>query len=43
MTVESMLPVTPMGGVTPPATKDRDSKVGISTDPIHFHRGTPAY
>ena len=34
MTVKSMLPVTPMGSVTPPATKDRDSKVGISTDPI---------
>ena len=28
MTVESMLPVTPMGSVTPPATSDRDSKVG---------------
>ena len=34
MTVESMLPVMPMGGVTPPATTDRDSKVGILTDPI---------
>ena len=34
MTVESMLPVTPMGSVTPPATKDRDSKIGMSTDPI---------
>ena len=34
MTVESMLPVTPMGSVTPPATKDRDSKVRMSTDPI---------
>ena len=34
MTVESMLPVTPMGSVTPPATKDRDSKVWMSTDPI---------
>ena len=34
MTVELMLPVTPMGSVTPPATKDRDSKVGMSTDPI---------
>ena len=34
MTVESMLHVTPMGGVTPPAIKDRDSKVRISTDPI---------
>ena len=32
--VESMLPVTPMGSVTSPATKDRDSKVGMSTDPI---------
>ena len=34
MTVESMLPVTPMGSVTPPATKDRDSKVRMSTNPI---------
>ena len=34
MNVESMLPVTPMGSVTPLATKDRDSKVGKSTDPI---------
>ena len=34
MTVESMLPVTLMGGVTPPATKERDSKVRISTNPI---------
>ena len=34
MNVESVLPVTPMGSVTPPATKDRDSKVGMSTDPI---------
>ena len=34
MTVESMLPVMLMGSVTPPATTDRDSKVGISTDPI---------
>ena len=33
MNVESMLPVTPMGGMTA-ATKDRDSKVGISTNPI---------
>ena len=28
MNVESMLPVTPMGSVTPPANKDRDSTVG---------------
>ena len=28
MKVESMLPVTPMEGVTTPATKDRGSKVG---------------
>ena len=34
MNVESMLPVRPMGSVTPPATKDRDSKVRKSTDPI---------
>ena len=34
MKVESMLPVTPMESVTPPATKDRDSKVGKPTDPI---------
>ena len=34
MIVDSMLPVTPMESVTPPATKDRDSKVGKSTDPI---------
>ena len=32
--VESMLPVTPMGSVTPLATKDRDSTVGKPTDPI---------
>ena len=30
----SMLPVTPMASVTPPATTDRGSKVGKSTDPI---------
>ena len=36
MNVESMLPVTPMGSVTPPATKDRDSKVGKPTDPIIY-------
>ena len=34
MNVESKLPVAPMGGVTPPATTDRDSKVRILTDPI---------
>ena len=34
MNVEAMLPVTQMGSVTPPATKDRDSTVGKSTDPI---------
>ena len=32
--MESMLPVTPMASVTPPATKDRGSKVRKSTDPI---------
>ena len=32
--MESMLPVTPMASVTIPATKDRGSKVGKSTDPI---------
>ena len=30
----SMLPVAPMASVTTPATTDRDSKVGKSTDPI---------
>ena len=30
----SVLPVTLMGSVTPPATRDRDSKVRMSTDPI---------
>ena len=34
MNVESKLPVAPMGGVTPPATTDRDSKVRTLTDPI---------
>ena len=34
MNVESVLPVTPMGSVTPPATSDRDSKVGKPTNPI---------
>ena len=34
MNVESMLPVTPMESVTPPATVDRDSTVGKSTNPI---------
>ena len=34
MNVESMLPVTPVGSVTPPATKDRDSEIRMSTDPI---------
>ena len=34
MKVESMLPVTPMANVTTPATKDRGSKVGKSTNPI---------
>ena len=43
MKVESMLPVAPMESVTPPATKDRDSTVGKPTNPIIFHRGTPAY
>ena len=32
--VESNLPVTPMVSVTPPAVKDRDSKVRILADPI---------
>ena len=32
--MESMLPITPMESVTPPATKDRGSKVGKLTDPI---------
>ena len=32
--VQSKLPVTPIEGVTPPATEDRGSKVGILTDPI---------
>ena len=31
--VESMLPVTPMGSVTPPVTRGRDSKVGKPTNP----------
>ena len=34
MKVESMLPVTPMASVTTPATRDRGSKVGKSTNPI---------
>ena len=34
MNVESMLPVTPMGSVTPPVTRDRESKVRKSTSPI---------
>ena len=34
MNVDSLLPVTPMGSVTPPAVEDRGSKVGILTDPI---------
>ena len=34
MNVESMLPVTPMESVTPPATKDRNNKVKKPTDPI---------
>ena len=32
--MESMLPVTPMESVTPPATNDRGSEVRKSTDPI---------
>ena len=32
--MESMLPVTPMESVTPPATKDRGSKARKPTDPI---------
>ena len=31
----SVLPVTPMASVTTPATIDRGSKVGETTDPIH--------
>ena len=34
MKVESMLPVAPMGSVTPPETTDRASKVGKPTNPI---------
>ena len=34
MNVESMLPVAPMGSVTPPATTNRASKVGKPTNPI---------
>ena len=34
MSVELKLPVASMGDVTPPATRDRDSKVRILTDPI---------
>ena len=34
MNVESKLPVSPMGGLTPPATTDWDSKVRILTDSI---------
>ena len=34
MNVESMLPVAPMGSVTPPATTDRASKVRKPTNPI---------
>ena len=34
MNVESMLPVTPMGSVKPPATKDRGSTVRKPTDTI---------
>ena len=43
MKVESMLPVTPMESVTPPATKDRDSKVGKPTNPIISTETPPAY
>ena len=38
--MESMLPVTPMESVTPPATKDRGSKVGKPTDPISSTEAT---
>ena len=34
MGVDSQLPVTPMGSVTPPAVDDRGSKVRIPSDPI---------
>ena len=40
--VESMLPVTPVESVTPPATKDRDSSQETNRS-YQFHRGTPAY
>ena len=42
MNGDSMLPVTPMESVTPPATKDRDSKVRKSTDPIISTEAPPA-
>ena len=32
--VDSQLPVTPIGSVTPPTINDKCSKVGILTDPI---------
>ena len=35
LSVESNLPVAPMASGTPPAMKDRDSKVRILTDPIN--------
>ena len=34
MNVESVLPVTPMESVTPPAVDDRANKVGVPSDPI---------
>ena len=42
MNVESMLPVTPMESVTPPATKDRDTKVRMSTNCIISTEAPPA-
>ena len=42
MNVESMLPVTPMGSVTPPATTYRVSKVRKPTDPITSTEAPPA-
>ena len=39
--MESMLPVTPMASVTPPATKDRGSKVRKPTDPIISTEAAP--
>ena len=40
--VESMLPVIPMGSVTPPATTDRASKVRKPTNPISSTEASPS-